>query len=420
MRRSWTVSLVGSLSLSLLAAAPAFAGVALKESAAFEESLARSQPGKPASAPSSDGSAEGKLGDGNMRRANRTAAEILKQQMRDQRPADLKLLAEAGNADVIVVSGAYDRVQDVLRAVGVKHLTVPPSLVKKLDLMPTQTVMLNCPGDIGAAGIAKLRSFVERGGYLVTTDWALTVVQKAFPRTVAHGGTDTGNDVVQVHIHDGDEPLLKHVKISQARPRWWLESSSYPIKVLDPQRVKVLMSSREMKQRYGEGAIAVSFTAGEGKVLHMTSHFFLQQSKLVAAAEKKSGSAFAKSAGLSERAIADLKSKGVDVDKAKVGELNAAYSMQAVSANLLVEKQKQNDELLAKKYKTVVAEPVRLAPTPTPTTTPPSAPSAGASGRRLDKDYRVEVLDRDTKNKQVKVRDLFGNEGWVGEKALAE
>ena len=209
-------------------------------------------------------------------------------------------------------------------------------------------------------------------------------MQKAFPRTIAHGGTDTGNDVVQVHIHDGDEPLLAHVKVSTNRPRWWLETSSYPIKVLDPQRVKVLMSSKEMKQRYGEGAIAVSFTAGEGKVLHMTSHFFLQQSKLVAAAEKKKGSSFARSAGLSDKSIADLKARGVDVDSTKVGELNSAYSMQAVSANLLVEKQQRNDALLRTKYKGRVTKDVRLS-------TGRGAP-APTTGRVLQNDYRVEVI----------------------------
>lgn len=400
-------SLLLGLALSTVAMrAHAGGGAPLKESAAFEQSLSAAQP----AAPASDGTAEGRLGDASMRRANRTAAEILKQQMREQRPADLKLLAEAGNADVLVVSGQYDRVQDVLRAVGVRHLTVPPHLVKKLDLLPTQTVMLNCPGSVGPEGIAKLRSFVERGGYLVTTDWAITAVQKAFPRTIAHGGTDTSNDVVAVHIHDGDEPLLKHVKVSANRPRWWLETSSYPIKVLDPQRVKVLMSSKEMKQRYGEAAIAVSFTAGDGKVLHMTSHFFLQQSKLVAAADKQRGSTFAKSAGLSEKSILALKDRGIDVDGAKVGELNSAYSMQAVSTNLLVEKQRQNDELLAKRYKGRITAPVQLssgagvAPKPT--------------SRALQPDYRVEVLER--KNKQVKVRDLFGNVGWTSADAVAE
>ena len=40
-----------------------------------------------------------------------------------------------------------------------------------------------------------------------------------------------------------------------------------------------------------------------------------------------------------------------------------------------------------------------------------SAPGAAGKGRTLKKDYRVEVLEQ--KGGQSRVRDLFGNEGWV-------
>ena len=89
--------LLAFLSLSSLWSTPAHAGAALKESQAFEAAV---QAGKPQAAPVTDGAAEGRLGNSSMRRANRTAAEILKQQMREQRPDDLKTLAEAGSAMV--------------------------------------------------------------------------------------------------------------------------------------------------------------------------------------------------------------------------------------------------------------------------------------------------------------------------------
>jgi hypothetical protein len=340
-----------------------------------------------------------------MRRANRAAAEILKHRMQEDRPDELKLVREAAGADVVVVSGSYDRVQDVLRAVEVKHVVIPPHLLAKLDLLPMQTLMINCPGHVPADAIAKVRDFVRRGGYLVTTDWALKLTEAAFPKTIVHNGRTTGNDVVPIHLHDANEPLLAHVKVMKDKPRWWLEGSSYPIHVVDKQLVRVLLSSEEMGQKYGETPIAVAFRVGDGKVLHMTSHFYLQQSKLVAESERQKGSSFAKSAGLREDDMKKLKSTGVDLDAVRAGELNSAYSMQQMSTNLLVEKQKANRKLLEEKFKRIVTGDVRLAPRPD-APAPPSAKPTKAG-------YRVNV--KASKGKKLLVEDLFGNEGWVDE-----
>jgi hypothetical protein len=362
---------------------------------------------EPAAYAFSDGTVDGQLGTVEMRSANRAAAEILQKRMERERPDELKLIRQAAGADVVVVSGSYDRVQDVLRAVQVKHVVIPPHLIDQLDLLPTQTVMINCPGRVSDRATGKLRDFVKRGGYLVTTDWALKLTERAFPKTVAHNGRTTPNDVVAVHVHDEKEPLLRHVG-GMDQPRWWLEGSSYPVKVIDTQLVRVLLSSKEMEKKYGDGAIAVAFRYGDGKVLHMTSHFFLQQSKLVSEREKRRGSAFAKDVGLSEGDVADLRKRGVDVDQARSGEVSSAYSMQQMSANLLAEKQRANDELIKKKYTATVTREVTLAPSY-------DAP-APAKAPRLGKTYRVRVKER--KNGRVLVEDLFGNEGWVGEDAF--
>lgn len=358
----------------------------------------------------SDGTSEGSLGTESMRRANRAAAEILRRRMAEERPDDAKLIREAVGADVVVVAGVYDRVQDVLRAVQIKHVVIPAGLLEKLNLLSTQTLMINCPGTLSETATKRVRDFVARGGYLVTTDWALTAVAHAFPGTIAHNGRTTPNDVVSVHVHDGNEPLLRHVKVLRDHPRWWLEGSSFPIRIQDPKSVRVLMSSDEMKQRYGDGAVVVAFNYQQGKVLHMTSHFFLQQSKLVAESEKKAGREFAKSTGMNDKQVEDLKRRGVNLDDVKAGEINAAYSMQQVSTNLLVEKQAANQELLKKHYRARVL----------PDEVPLSSAEAGGSppgAPRVRKDYRVQVLEK--KAGKARVRDLFGNEGWVPDSALA-
>ena len=59
-----------------------------------------------------DGTASGRLGERRMRKANEAAAEILAL----KEPEELSALREEGRASVVVVTGQYDRVQDVLAA----------------------------------------------------------------------------------------------------------------------------------------------------------------------------------------------------------------------------------------------------------------------------------------------------------------
>ena len=65
----------------------------------------------------------------------------------------------------------------------------------------------------------------------------------------------------------------------QDDPQWWLEASSYPISVVDAERVKVLITSRELGEKYGERPVAVWFRWGEGDVFHMISHYYLQRTE---------------------------------------------------------------------------------------------------------------------------------------------
>lgn len=60
---------------------------------------------------------------------------------------------------------------------------------------------------------------------------------------------------------------------------WWLESTSYPIQILDKKKVKLLVRSDELKRRYKHDGVIVSFEWGKGIVYHMISHFYLQRSE---------------------------------------------------------------------------------------------------------------------------------------------
>ena len=175
--------------------------------------------------------------------------------------------------------------------------------------------MLNCPGDVGPRGVDLVRSFVESGGSLFSTDWALErVLEPAFPRTVRFNRHATADDVVPIEILDDENPFLQGVMDGADEPRWWLEGASHPIEVLDRSRVQVLITSRELGRRYGEPAVAVLFPWGEGEVFHMISHYYLQRTELRSDRQRMGASAYyaekgmAAPGGLGSLSVGDVES----------------------------------------------------------------------------------------------------------------
>lgn len=181
--------------------------------------------------------------------------------------------------EVVVTLGQYDKVQQVLDYLDIPYRLVPCAIVEDLPLRADQVLIVNCPGQFSAEGIAAIERFVRRGGTLVTTDWALkTTLERATPGYVWHNGVSTKDDVVRVSWIHEDDVHTRGVSVPGHALQWWLEGSSYPI-AMDSRRVRVLVRSDEMAARYNDGALVVTFAYGEGAVFHLTSHYYLQRSK---------------------------------------------------------------------------------------------------------------------------------------------
>jgi hypothetical protein len=210
-----------------------------------------------------------------------------------------------------VVRGGYDHVEWVLAALQVPHTVVDPAEVAGLDLPSDRLLVVNCPGQIGGRGVARVRRFVDSGGSLFTTDWALRhVLEPAFPGLVAYNDRPTADAVVRVEVTAHDNPFLRGVMDGQDDPLWWLEGSSYPIRLLAPERVQVLMRSRELEDRWGEAPVALTFTHGEGEVFHMISHYYLQRTETRTRRHAAPAAAYAAEKGVAspayDRAAGDL------------------------------------------------------------------------------------------------------------------
>lgn len=337
-------------------------------------------------------------------RSEQAAAALLDTRLKNENPSDLALLRSVQGKDVVVVAGSMDHIETVLAAAKIPHVVIQPGAVANYQLRANQIVMVNCPGHIPQAGVDRLARFVKAGGLLYTTDWSLkNLVERAFPRTIAYNGRSTGSEVVPVRIDKHDDNIMSRMLLRKANaPQWWLEGGSYPIRVVDKQRVEVLAHSDPMGARYGASPIVVRFKWEDGEVIHVVSHFYRQMNAngpVVAAA--KAAESFE---GLSDK---DKKAfAATPAAAAPVANVESSYAFQRMTSNIVTTKQKRNAELKRMYNQTVAADaPLRAAPEA-------SARPVTSAGRGT----RMRVLRE--QGDKVQVRDDMGNEGWLDKAQL--
>ena len=271
-------------------------------------------------------------------RAYRAAATITRERLRRDAPERARALESVQAGDVVVVAGAYDHVESVLGALDVPHSVIQPGDMDRLRLRPEQLLIVNCPGQVSDAAVVRIRRFVEAGGSLFTTDWALRyVIEPAFPGVLAYNGRNTPDDVVRIEVHDPDNIYLQGVMDGEDDPQWWLEVQSYPITVVDQKRVRVLISSRELGRKYGEAPVAVWFRWGEGDVFHMISHYYLQRTELRSERHARPAAAY-----FAEKGVAMDFALRSELDDMCLADVESAKPSAALMANVIVARKRRN------------------------------------------------------------------------------
>ncbi len=217
------------------------------------------------------------------------------------------------------------------------HTVIYVGAVDRLRLRPEQLLIVNCPGQVSPRGVTRIRRFVEEGGSLFTTDWALKyVVEPAFPGVLAFQKSPTADDVVRIEVNDHDNIYLQGVLDGQDDPQWWLEGSSYPITILDPERVQVLITSRELGEKYGETPVAVWFRWGEGDVFHMISHYYLQRTELRTARHQSAAAGY-----FAEKGVAMSQAMVREYADLSLADVESAKPSAAFMANVIIEKRRR-------------------------------------------------------------------------------
>lgn len=269
--------------------------------------------------------------------AYKMGADIARSRMATEMPLAAEALAAVEAADIVVVEGCYDHVEQVLGALDVPYTVVPQGHLAEAALNPDQLLVVNCPGEMSEAEVVVVRDFVVAGGTLFTTDWALgNVVERAFPGHVAFNGKSTGDDVVRIDVLETDSPYLQGVLDADDDPQWWLEGSSHPIRVLDAERVRVLIRSAELGEKYGEAAVAVVFPYGKGEVFHMISHYYLQRTELRNARHQGTAASYA-----AEKNVAvDAQTSALMADL-NLGDIESAETSTRMFANIAADKKRR-------------------------------------------------------------------------------
>ncbi len=269
--------------------------------------------------------------------AYRAGADIARTRMGREAPASAEALEAVEASDVVVVAGCYDHVEQVLGALEVPFQVIQQGQLEEVNLRPEQILIVNCPGEMTPGEIARVRDFVAAGGTLFTTDWALgNVIEQAFPGHVAYNGEATGDDVVRIDVLETDSPYLQGVLDSDGDPQWWLEGSSHPIRVLDPERVRILIRSAELGRKYGEDAVAVVFGYGKGEVFHMISHYYLQRSEFRNARHEQPASSY-----LDEKGVDLRDDLAGSIDGLLLGDVESAATSARMMANIVADKKRR-------------------------------------------------------------------------------
>jgi hypothetical protein len=114
-----------------------------------------------------------------------------------------------------------------------------------------------------------LKQFVKQGGYLILTGRDMRGIEQVFPGRITSAQGKTRIDtLVDAKLYNPDQILCTNL-VTNAR--WYVPRGAPPIKVVNPQAVRVLCTSQQLAAEVpdGQGVLAAMFAYGKGYVLCM-------------------------------------------------------------------------------------------------------------------------------------------------------
>lgn len=175
---------------------------------------------------------------------------------------------------LVVISDKYDQAERTLESLNLNYKIMSKKAFDSYDLSAAQVVIIDCgPNNLSWNAGIKIRDFVIRGGYLLTTDWMIDRLdQHVFPGFICWNGATNRVRMYEASLVGKHPALFRHAVTNGA---WKMDIHCHLIRVLNKEKVQVLAASRELaaEDPDGLGALAVVFPFGRGYVMHMMAHF---------------------------------------------------------------------------------------------------------------------------------------------------
>ena len=180
---------------------------------------------------------------------------------------------------LVVITDRYDQAERTLKTLGLPFKSMEKRELDSYDLTNAQVLVIDCgPKNLSYTAGMKIREFVTRGGYLITTDWMLDRLdQKIFPGYIAWNGAMNTQRMYDATIVGKNPVLFRH---AVTRANWKMDIHCHLIRVINKELVRVLAVSPTLAKDDpdGQGILAVVFPFEKGYVMHMTAHFDRSQS----------------------------------------------------------------------------------------------------------------------------------------------
>jgi len=177
---------------------------------------------------------------------------------------------------IIDVKGQWDDSGHILHALGLGFDKIAANQLTKTNLDKTAVIIVDCAGALNPNAIEIVRNFVQGGGYLVTTDWALdgTLARLTSVDDSGFIGWNSGYSFPETVDAIVVDPVASLVKGCVPYARWRLDDKCQTVHIRC-QDVHVLVRSTQLAKSDpdNKGILAATFAMGKGHVLHIVGHF---------------------------------------------------------------------------------------------------------------------------------------------------
>ena len=160
---------------------------------------------------------------------------------------------------LVDVAGHWDHADKTLDKLGIRYTHIKAKDITAEILSGARVMIINCAGEVKRDRLQLIRDFVQRGGYLLTTDWALNnSLEQTFPGYVDWNKGVNSKSIYQ-STYISPDPVLAIGCVRNAP--WKLDAGAHLVRILRQGDVKVLVASAELagEDRDRQGGFGLPF-----------------------------------------------------------------------------------------------------------------------------------------------------------------